>query len=170
MDPYERRSENTDRVQRLTPRGRRLLRLIATGMPVGVAAEQCLLTTCRASMIYNSELGREYIAEVEGLGTKELMEENAKLELRVRESIVGTLLEEAPDTLDRLLELRDGDDARVALSASKDLLDRAGYKPKEQIEVEGKVLADPGLAEALKRLCDLSKASEPDHTLNPSPD
>lgn len=158
MDPLERKTDYDELCPKLSPRARRFLRLVATGMPIGVAAQQCCFSGSRATVIANSAIGQAYLASTEAGVTDSLIERNSKLELGVREAVLGVIMEEAPETLDRLLQLRDGDDARVALSASKDLLDRAGFKPKEQIEVEGKVLADAGLAEALARLAGLGKS------------
>ena len=141
----------------LTPRARRLLRLIATGMTQGQAAMQCGFSQSRACIIQGSTVGQTYLAEMEKLSAVELMEENAKTELSIKAEINQRILEEAPDTLDRIIALRDAAPEAVALRAAQSLMDMAGFKPKEKVEVEGKFLADPGLAEALSRLANASK-------------
>lgn len=140
------------RPHRLRPRNRRLLRLIATGMPVGEAAEQCGYSLSRASIILNSPLGQEYVRDMEKWGAEELFMQNAEMELNSRAVVMKRLEAELPETLEQLIALRDGPDARVALGAVNSMLDRAGISAKQSVSVEQKIVADEGVVEALKRL------------------
>ena len=136
----------------LNPRQRRLLRLLATGTTLTFAAAQCGYSLNRASTILNSPLGEEYLQSVEALGTEVLMEQNAELELGPKAAVIRRLEAELPETLEQLITLRDGPDARVALGAINSMLDRSGIVAKTAVQVEQKVVADEGVLEALRRL------------------
>jgi hypothetical protein len=100
----------------------------------------------------NSPLGEEYLQSVEALGTEVLMEQNAELELGPKAAVIRRLEAELPETLEQLITLRDGPDARVALGAINSMLDRSGIVAKTAVQVEQKVVADEGVLEALRRL------------------
>lgn len=136
----------------LNSRQKRLLRLVATGILIGEAATQCGYSASRASIIIHSPPGQEYLNQVEALGTEELMSQNAELELSPRIAVIKRLEAELPETLEQLIALRDGVDARVALGAVNSILDRGGVVAKTAVQVEQRVVADEGVLEALRRL------------------
>lgn len=137
---------------KLSARQRRVLRLIATGLTVAEAAAQCGYSPNRVSTILNSPLGQEYLQGVESLATEELMSQNAEVELGPRAAVMQRLEAELPETLEQLIALRDGPDARVALGAVNSMLDRGGVVAKTAVQVEQRVVADEGVLEALRRL------------------
>lgn len=141
-------------VTSLTPRAKRYLRMIALGKSQQDARMEVGLTANRASLIANSIVGQAYLEEVEQKLLDKTLDLQAERDAtpQVTEEIRRVLENEAPETLDRLLQLRDAEDEKVALAASKDLLDRAGFKPTDKMQVESKVIATEGLLEALDRL------------------
>jgi len=137
----------------LSPRARKFLRLVALGKDVTEA--RCLtgFSGSRASVLMHCPCGAKYMEEIE----EELLAKGiecaaeAEAELQVSEIISKRLEAEAEDTLDQLIRLRDCADEKVSLAATKDILDRAGFKPTDKMQVESKVIATDGLLEALQR-------------------
>jgi transposase len=81
--------------------------------------------------------------------------ENARKELqqRVTAMVTDRLAEEAPKSLERLVQLRDtARSERVQLIASQDLLDRAGFKAVERVHELHEHILSPEFAELLKRV------------------
>lgn len=139
-------------VPNLTPRAKRLLRLLACGQTISEAAMQTSYCISRASIIANSELGKDYILMLEQDSKSALMVENARIELDFKAAALERIKEEIPESLDRLCELRDGAPPAVMLGATVRLLDMAGLTVKQHVEMESKVVADAGVMEAMNRL------------------
>lgn len=66
----------------------------------------------------------------------------------------------APDILAKLEMLTESEDERIALTAMRDLLDRAGYKAVEHVEQEVKITVDNSADVVKDRLAKLRKGQE----------
>ena len=139
-------------VQSLSPRAKRALRLMACGQTQGQAAAQCAFSSSRMSVIANSTLGKDYLAMVETDVNAALVEENATVELDTKKQALALIAEELPNTVNTLLFHRDSSPPAVSFAAAKHLGELGGLVVKEQVAVESRILADPGVLEALQRL------------------
>lgn len=66
----------------------------------------------------------------------------------------------ATGMLDKLEQLADSEDERIALSAVRDYLDRAGFKAVEQVETKVEVTVTDAAEEVKKRLAKLKQGQE----------
>lgn len=143
----------------LSSRAKRFLRLVAMGWSSQDARFEVGFSSSRASILLNSTLGCNYLDQLEKELVDKTIEKQAEQDTRSVQEIVRKRFEqEAEESVDRMIALRDGSDEKVAFSAAKDILDRAGFKSKDQIEVESKIIATDGLLEALDRARKLGEA------------
>lgn len=147
-------SESADAVvKNLTPRAKRLLRLLATGMRLIDAAAQCAYSYNRAAMIATSTLGKDYIEMVELDVNKAIAEENATVDLDTKKAALQLVKDEVLESTERMIQLRDSSPPAVMFAATKHLMDIAGVKPQDDKAPPPQIiLADQGLNEAISRL------------------
>lgn len=146
---------------KVSSRHRVLMRHLIAGYSVTDAAKLCGYTTERASLISQSGLFREEMSRMQAeLDRQFLGMEAHKIS---GDFVRQRLREEAASSLERLVQLRDSaENEAVAARSAMDLLDRAGYKPK--LEVEGTVTTvqvSDGVAEALRLAIAEMKATVP---------
>lgn len=145
-------------VPKLTPRAKRLLRLVALGHTQGEAAGMCGYSLNRACILCNSQLGQDYIAMLEADVNQTLVQENAKVELDTKAEAMKLIKADIISNVEVLQSLRDDSPKdEVRLNAAKHLLSVGGIVAKESVEVQGSILADPGTLEAIQRLTQLVK-------------
>lgn len=146
----------------LSPRAKRAVRMHVSGMANIDIAQILGMAPGTVSRNINSEAGKAYIDELSGTQDSLFIEKLVKEESAVTnaERVRQILEEESVPTINKLLELRDSTDEKVALSAANSLLDRAGHKAKDAVEVGGKLEASPELLGAIALLRELNGKSE----------
>lgn len=81
---------------------------------------------------------------------KSLAEEEVKADNERRRRYKGA----AQKAVDKLLELLDSYDEKIALAACKEILDRAGDKPSDKLSLSGSVETTGKLDDILRQLSD----------------
>lgn len=148
--------------EKLMPRAKRLLRLMASGYTMTDAANMCGYTLTRACILAHSTIGQEYIAMIEKDVNAAFVEEVANVDLDVRKVALDRIREEIPESVDRMFQLRDNAPPNVMFAATKHLLDIAGVRPVEEKQGSQIILADAGMLEAVQRLVGQAKTAVPD--------
>lgn len=138
-------------VKKLSGRQKTFLRRIAAGWTARDACFSLGYSEARGSLLVNSTLGRAYLDELDAKQTDELVEREME-EIFDSQKVRRAIQDAAEASVERLISLRNSGDEKIALAASRDILDRSGLKAPEKVEVESQVFATPGLLEALSAL------------------
>jgi hypothetical protein len=153
----EGRSESYDQLQpqKLSPRMKSALRLVYDGWSQKDIAEATGYNQPRIAILANSDVGKVYLEELDSAVTAKVAGVHADFAASPKKMDVRKRLEdEAATSLETLLAIRDGslEDPRLLASVSQDLLDRAGYKSPDKVEVDARVLATQPVIDALNFL------------------
>lgn len=126
------------------------LRLLLLGWSLEDVCKAFSITKPRMSAIKHSAVGEEYIKHLSTLTDQQFAQAAASSALPPKiKDVRARLEEEAPKNLDRLIQLREVADDNVSARVSMDMLDRAGYKAPDKVEMTAKVLSSEALVAAL---------------------
>ena len=133
----------------LSPRHRKLMRILLAGRTLQEAADELGFSLGRASVVVNSALFKEEMAKMEEQIAKGVIEIESEKEY-IDGGVRVKLEEEAMRSLNVLIGLRDGASSeRVKQVSALEILDRAGYKASEKVESKVQLDASTGLLNAL---------------------
>lgn len=154
--PFEQKADSTKKItpHNLSSRMKAALRLVFDGWSQADICEATGYNQCRISVIVNSPVGKAYLAELDKATLDKVATAQADFAVSKNKMAIRERLEtEAAASLETLLAIRDGSaDPRLTATVSMDLLDRAGYKGPDKVEIDARVLATQPVIDALQFL------------------
>lgn len=146
----ELKKKYTDGKLSLSPNAKRYIRMVLGGIDPADAARLLGYGHSTGSRIYHSIIGQEYIASIEGRLDDDMVAQAVEDAKKPMEDRVRRILEEeSVVTLQTLIGLRNSEDEKISLAASRDILDRAGITAKTEVKNVVEVEGTPGLMAAL---------------------
>lgn len=149
--PNEERAQSTidSQPDTITPRHRALMRRLVGGMRLTDACNDIGFSLTRASVIVNSPLFQAEMRTMEGELKGQFVEAEAEKSLDSTHTILSDASETAAKTLKGALN---SENAQVAVSAAKDILDRTGYAKEDKIKANIIVEPSQSLIDVIGRI------------------
>ena len=129
------------RVKKITTKARQLMRLLVSGETITAAAKKVGYSLSHASSLSNSDI---FVREME-LMQKDIRDKTVEMvaERDVIEMARERLRKEVDPSIERIVALRDAAEKEdVQLRAAMDILDRAGLKHTEKVDVDMNIEVD----------------------------